>query len=77
MYQNFVGFCLTHREKPRFYEFEPWLIGFNSITADICCEKARKIVLFEISEEVIRSNAMAIGRMRQSFGFGNPDTRLR
>jgi hypothetical protein len=30
-----VGFCLTHREKRRFYEFEPWLIGFNLITADI------------------------------------------
>jgi hypothetical protein len=44
---NCVGFCLTHREKRRFYEFEPWLIRFNSIIADICCEKTRKVVLFE------------------------------
>jgi hypothetical protein len=33
MYQIFVGFYLTHRDKWRFYEFEPWLIGFNSISA--------------------------------------------
>jgi hypothetical protein len=47
MHQNFLGFCLAHREKRRFYEFEPWLIGFNLITADICCENAGKVVLFE------------------------------
>jgi pyoverdine/dityrosine biosynthesis protein Dit1 len=42
-----MGFCLTHREKRHFYEFEPWLIDFNSITADINCKKAQKVVLFE------------------------------
>jgi hypothetical protein len=40
MYQNFVGFCLTYREKRQFYEFEPCLIGFDSTTADVGCEKA-------------------------------------
>jgi hypothetical protein len=29
------------------YGFEPWVIGFILITADICCEKARKVILFE------------------------------
>jgi hypothetical protein len=47
MYQNSVGFYLTHHEKRRFYEFEPWLIGFDSITADTCCEKARKALFVE------------------------------